>query len=303
MRSGTIQPACPPKRRRREGGMRATLAAGFLASFTLQLWGQVAPPATPARNPFTGDSKAITQGAVLFRQECMYCHGVGAQGGVRGPDLTTGSWSHGGSDAELADTIKDGVPGTAMPPHNLKSDEIWQIVAYLRTLEQPIAPASGDPTRGEALFFGSARCSSCHIVNGRGGLLGPELSTVGSARSRAYLVESVREPGRQLTRNRTFGDLALKYDTVTAVTADGRTIVGVPMNEDTFTVQLMDMNERVHSLDKKTLKSLRHEDRSLMPAYAADRLGNADLDDVIAYLQSLRAPTPVRKKGSSHENH
>ena len=279
------------------------LAAGFIASFTLQLWAQVAPPATPARNPLTGDPKAITQGAVLFRQECMYCHGVGARGGVRGPDLTTGSWSHGGSDAELADTIKDGVPGTAMPPHNLKADEIWQIVAYLRTLEQPIAPASGDPTRGEALFFGSARCSSCHIVNGRGGLLGPELSTVGSARSRAYLVESVREPGRQLTRNRTFGDLALKYDTVTAVTADGRTIVGVPMNEDTFTVQLMDMNERVHSLDKKTLKSLRHEDRSLMPPYGADRLGNADLDDVIAYLQSLRAPTPVRKKGSSHENH
>jgi len=74
------------------------------------------------------------------------------------------------------------------------------------------------------------------------------------------------------------------------------------MNEDTFTVQLMDTSERVHSLDKKTLKSLRHENRSLMPAYGADRLGNADLDDVIAYLQSLRAPTPVRKRGSSHEN-
>jgi putative heme-binding domain-containing protein len=232
----------------------------------------------------------------------MYCHGFGARGGVRGPDLTTGSWSHGGSDSELTDTIKDGVPGTAMPPNNLTSDEIWQIVAYLRTLEQPIAPATGDAKRGEALFFGTARCSSCHIVNGRGGLLGPELSTVGSARSRAYLVESIREPGRQLTRNRAFGDLTLKYDTVTAVTADGRTIVGVPMNEDTFTVQLMDTSERVHSLDKKTLKSLRHESRSLMPAYGADRLGNADLDDVIAYLQSLRAPTPARKRSSSHEN-
>jgi cytochrome c oxidase cbb3-type subunit 3 len=302
MRTGTIQPACPPRRCRRKSGMRATLAAGFIGSLTLQLWGQVAPPATPARNPFTGDAKAITQGAVLFRQECMYCHGVGAKGGVRGPDLTTGSWNHGGSDAELADTIKEGVPGTAMPPHNLTADEIWQVVAYLRTLEQPIAPTSGDPKRGEALFFGTARCSSCHIVNGRGGLLGPELSTVGSARSRAYLVESVREPGRQLTRNRAFGDLALRYDTVTAVTADGRTIVGVPMNEDTFTVQLMDTTERVHSLDKKTLKSLRHENRSLMPAYGTDRLANADLDDVIAYLQSLRAPTPTRKRGSSHEN-
>ena len=282
--------------------MRATLAAGFVGSFTLQLWAQVAPSATPARNPVTGDPKAITQGAVLFRQECVFCHGFGARGGVRGPDLTTGSWSHGGSDAELADTIKDGVAGTAMPPNNLTIDEIWQIVAYLRTLEQPMTPTAGDPKRGEALFFGAARCSSCHIVNGRGGLLGPELSTVGSARSRAYLIESVREPGRQLTRNRAFGDLTLKYDAVTAVTADGRTIVGVPMNEDTFTVQLMDTSERVHSLDKKTLKSLRHENRSLMPAYGADRLGNADLDDVIAYLQSLRAPTPVRKRGSSHEN-
>jgi len=203
---------------------------------------------------------------------------------------------------DLARTIAEGVPGTAMPPHRLTSDEIWQIVSYLRTLQQPVTPAVGDQARGEALFFGAANCSSCHMVKGRGGRLGPELTTVGSARSRAYLIESVREPGRQLTRNRAFGDLTLKYDAVTAVTADGRTIVGVPMNEDTFTVQLMDTSERVHSLDKKTLKSLRHENRSLMPAYGADRLGNADLDDVIAYLQSLRAPTPVRKRGSSHED-
>ena len=241
--------------------MRATLAAGFVGSFTLQLWAQVAPSATPSRNPVTGDPRAITQGAVLFRQECVFCHGFGARGGVRGPDLTTGSWSHGGSDAELADTIKDGVAGTAMPPNNLTIDEIWQIVAYLRTLEQPMTPTAGDPKRGEALFFGAARCSTCHIVNGRGGLLGPELSTIGSARSRAYLIESVRaDPERHI---------------------------------DVL---------RVHSLDKKTLKSLRHENRSLMPAYGADRLGNADLDDVIAYLQSLRAPTPVRKRGSSHED-
>ena len=284
------------------GHIRTTVAAGFIVSFTLQVWGQVAPPATRLRNPLTGDSTAITKGAVLFRQECMYCHGVAARGGVRGPDLTTGSWTHGGSDADLAETIKDGVPGTAMPPHNLTADEIWQIVAYLRTVEQPIEPTSGDPKRGETLFFGAARCSTCHIVNGRGGLLGPELSRVGSARPRAYLVESVREPGRQLTRNRTFGDGALKYDTVTAVTSDGRTIVGVPMNEDTFTVQMMDTSEHVYSLDKKTLKSLRHENRSMMPPYGPDRLGNADLDDVIAYLQSLRAPTPARKRGSSHEN-
>jgi cytochrome c oxidase cbb3-type subunit 3 len=282
--------------------MRATLAAALLGGFTLQLWAQAPAPSTEqTRNPFTGDPQAITKGAVLFRQECVFCHGVGARGGMRGPDLTTGSWTHGGADADLVRTITDGVPGTAMPPNKLKPDELWQIVSYLRTVQQPPAAAIGDQARGEALFFGTARCSTCHIVNGRGGRLGPELSTIGSARSRAYLVESIRQPAKQLTQNRAFGGDGLKYDTVTAVTADGRTIVGVPMNEDTFTVQLMDMSERVHSLDKKTLKSIRHENRSLMPTYDASRLADADLDNLVAYLQSLRSTATARKDGS-HEN-
>jgi len=292
MRMGTIR-------------MRLTLAAVLIGGFTLPLPAQVATPAGAPRdrNPFAGDSKAITAGAVLFRQECVYCHGVGARGGLRGPDLTTGTWNHGGADADLARTITDGVPGTAMAANKLTPDEVWQIVSYLRTLQQPPAAAAGDAARGETLFFGTGRCASCHIVNGRGGRLGPELSTVGSARSRAYLVESIRQPARQLTENRVFGDsVTLKYDTVTAVTADGRTIVGVPMNEDTFTLQLMDTTERIHSLDKKTLKSLQHEKRSLMPVYDAARLPNGDLDDLVAYLQSLRTTSSARK-GGSHDDH
>src|SRR5262245_19172948 len=256
--------------------MRTTLAAGFLAGLTIHVSGQATPTARE-RNPFSGDSNAITTGAVLFRQDCMYCHGLAARGGMRGPDLTTGSWNHGGSDAEISGTIKGGVPGTAMPASTMTQDEIWQIVAYLRTLQQPPAPAAGDAKHGETLFFGTARCASCHIVQGRGGRLGPELSTVGSSRSRAYLVESIRDANRQLTQNRNFGDtIALKYDTVTAVTRDGRTIVGVPMNEDTFTVQVMDSSERVHSLQKSALTSLKHEDRSLMPSYDVNRLSNSD---------------------------
>jgi len=282
-----------------------TIVAGaFVVGLTIPTSAQVATPTRveATRNPLTGDPKAITQGAVLFRQECVFCHGVSARGGMRGPDLTTGSWSHGGSDAELAATIGAGVPGTAMPPNKLTEEELWQIIAYLRTLQQVVTPATGDARRGETLFFGATRCSSCHIVNGRGGRLGPELSTVGSARSRAYITESIREPGRHLSENRAFGgDATLRYDTVTLVTADGTTIVGVPLNEDTFTVQVMDMNERVHSLEKKSLKSFRHENRSLMPAYDVNRLSNADLDDLLAYLQTLRAGSSA-KKGASHED-
>jgi len=76
----------------------------------------------------------------------------------------------------------------------------------------------------------------------------------------------------------------------------------VPMNEDTFTVQIMDTTERIHSLDKKTLKSLRHEDRSLMPTYDASRLTDADLDHLVAYLQSLRTSPSARTKSVSHED-
>jgi cytochrome c oxidase cbb3-type subunit III len=292
--------------RMRRSWMRATLAAGFIGGLTLHLAGQAPQPATTTktRNPFAGDSKAVTDGAVLFRQECMSCHGVAARGGMRGPDLTTGSWNHGGTDSDLFETISHGIPGTAMPANKLTEDEIWQVVTYLRTLQQPPTAATGDRGRGETLFFGSGRCSSCHIVNGRGGRLGPELSTVGSARSRAYFIESIRDAGRQLTPNRAFGDtLALKFDTVTAVTSDGRTIVGVPMNEDTFTVQLMDTSERIHSFEKSSLTSFKHEDRSLMPSYDTSRLNDTDLDDVVAFLQSLRAVSAAPKKDGSRENH
>jgi len=282
-------------------GARAILAAAFVASLSLRLAAQVQAPASfpeAARNPFAGDAKAVTAGAVLFREDCVFCHGVGAHGGMRGPDLTTGTWNHGGSDSDLATTIRSGVPGTAMPPNNLPDDEIWQLVSYLRTLQQPAATVAGDRQHGETLFFGNLRCSTCHIVNGRGGGLGPELSTVGSARSRTYLVDSIRRPAAQLTPNRIVGDsVSLKYDTVTAVTSDGRTIVGVPVNEDTFTVQLMDTSEHLYSLDKKTLKSFKHEDRSLMPAYDAARLNESDLNDLVAYLQSLRSVLPSKKGG------
>ena len=116
---------------------------------------------------------------------------------MRGPDSTTGAWSHGGSDVKLAATISGGVPGTAMAAHSyLTPEEIGQIVAYLRTLQQPVTPSRGDATRGETLFFGGGRCGACHLVKGRGGRIGPELTRVGSARSRAYLIESNFESRR-----------------------------------------------------------------------------------------------------------
>jgi putative heme-binding domain-containing protein len=130
------------------------------------------------------------------------------------------------------------------------------------------------------------------MVQGRGGVLGPDLSHVGEARSVLYLIDSIREPSKELTSgtldpNNHYG-LPLVYDTVTVVTADGQKVVGVAKNEDTFSVQLLDTNQRLQFFLKKNVKEVVHERKSLMPVYAESVLKPTELQDLVAYLESLR---------------
>jgi putative heme-binding domain-containing protein len=244
-------------------------------------------------NPVAGNPAAIREGASLFRANCSPCHGLNAQGGGRGPDLTAGRWVHGSSDADIFRTITRGVPGTEMPANGFEDSETWAILAYIRSL----APAksgtvSGDPAKGEKIFWGTAGCSTCHMVQGRGGVLGPDLSHVGEARSVPYLIDSIRDPSKELTSgmldpNNHYG-LPLVYDTVTVVTANGDKVIGVAKNEDTFSIQLLDTHQRLQFFLKKNLKEVTHERKSLMPAYPETMLKPAELQDLIAYLEALR---------------
>ena len=162
-----------------------------------------------------------------------------------------------------------------MPANGFDDSETWAILAYLRSL----APAktetvSGDPAKGRKIFWETAGCSTCHMVQGRGGVLGPDLSRVGEARSVPYLIDSIREPSKELSSgmldpNNHYG-LPLVYDTVTVVTASGQKIVGVAKNEDTFSIQLLDTNQQLQFFLKKNLKEVTHERKSLMPAYSED---------------------------------
>jgi cytochrome c oxidase cbb3-type subunit 3 len=244
-------------------------------------------------NPLAGNAAAIAEGKSLFRANCSPCHGLSARGGARGPDLTSGRWTHGGSDAEIFRTISSGVPGTQMSANGFDDSETWAIVAYLRSL----APArtmkvAGDPAKGERIFAGVGGCATCHMVNGRGGLLGPDLSRVGAARSVEYLVESIREPDKELSDgmldpNNHYG-MPLVYDTVTVVLKDGDRVVGVAKNEDTFSVQVMDVKQELRLFEKKDVVEVRHERKSLMPAYTEKMIGNEELKDLVAYLAGLR---------------
>src|SRR6266478_8377022 len=160
------------------------------------------------KNPFGGDPKAAKLGESQFRANCAFCHGLGARGGGRGPDLTRARKKHGSSDADLYRTINEGVPGTAMPANGatqqgvgMTAEEIWQVITYIRSVEKK-APAQpvGDAGHGKELFNGAGACANCHMIEGKGGRLGPDLTSTGSSRAIEYIADSVRNPNQRLAQ-------------------------------------------------------------------------------------------------------
>ena len=251
------------------------------------------------RNPYAGDGKAAKAGEYEFRINCALCHGLGAHGGGRGPDLTRAQKKHTHNDAEMFQVISNGIAGTVMPANGtngqgvgMTDEEIWQIITYIRSVEMK-APAKpiGNAEHGKQLFYGEANCSLCHTVAGKGGRVGPEITSVGGSRTREAIIDSVRNPSRRLAWGLTEStkEFPQEYETVTVVTADGTEIKGVALNDDNFSVQMMDASEQIHLLDKDKLRSFKKSRESMMPVYTPDLLSNKDLDDIVAYLITVGA--------------
>lgn len=250
------------------------------------------------RNPMAGDPNAAKAGEFQFRINCSFCHGLGARGGGRGPDLTLPRKRHGASDVEMFHNIKEGIAGTAMPAAvgsigvGMTDAEVWQVVTYLKSVEVKTPPhIPGNAANGKDAFFGSAKCFACHMVLGKGGRLGPDLTNTGSTRSMESMIESIRNPSLKLAPGLAEATKSYpqEYETVTAVTEDGKTITGVTLNEDAFSVQIMDPAEKIHLLEKDKLRSFKKSRTSLMPAYDTSQLGEKELQDILAYLISVEA--------------
>jgi putative heme-binding domain-containing protein len=228
------------------------------------------------RNPFETDEAAIRIGSVLFAARCSDCHGPDAKGKL-GPDLTQ-RWARGDSDEGAFGIIRNGVPGTSMPPSIAPDNELWAIVAYLRSISvMPPLVTRGDAGRGRSLF--ASECSSCHQVQGSGGALAPDLTSVGSTRSRAALTAALRDPS---------ATVALGYRAVTAVTRAGERVEGVVKGEDAFSIQVVTVDGELRAFRKRDLAEIARSTESLMPAYDVNRLSDAALEDLLAYLGTLR---------------
>lgn len=222
-----------------------------------------------------------------YQTHCASCHGLQGEGG-RGPTLTLAALPRATDDTALVGIVQRGIPGTDMPRTRLERDEIWQVAAYVKSLGQVNAePTKGDAGRGEQIYASKGGCGFCHSIRGRGGALGPDLTAIGLRRGAAHLRKSLTDPGADVPRSFR-GDPRENFLQVRAVTRQGKELVGVRVNEDTFTLQMRDLSGRLHSFDKSSLRELHKEwGNTSMTAYG-DTLSADELDDLVAYLASLK---------------
>ncbi len=264
---------------------RFILAAGLLI---LTLAQDSPAQQSAVRNPYTSAAD-VKNGARNFRNHCSICHALDATGET-GPDLTRSEYRHGNSDSALFRIVSQGIPGTSMAPHRFTDRQVWQLVSFLRSLDRRSEPEKlrGDAAKGRIVFEEQGDCSRCHMVNGQGGRLGPDLSEVGWKRSPSFLRESILEPSAEIgNTSEAFVDGTRRYWPVTLTLADGNSVQGVVLNEDSYSVQVMDEEERLLSYSKKLLKEIRRGQVSSMPTFQGD-LTEAEVDDLVAYLASLR---------------
>jgi cytochrome c oxidase cbb3-type subunit III len=232
------------------------------------------------------------RGRSLFESQCARCHGI-TGGGAMGPSLRRPVLDRAPDDSAFALLLTSGIYERGMPPAwQLNPGEIGDVIAYVRSLGRTVGgKIVGDSARGRAVFAGKGGCPTCHVVSGVGGAFGPDLTIVGAARGPEYLRESLINPGAALPIGPQTSYVAAqfaRYLPVHAVTADGHGVTGVRVNEDRFTIQVRSQSGVLYSLDKLTLRSLDKQfGRSLMPAYS-NVLEPAEIDDVVAYLASLR---------------
>ena len=220
----------------------------------------------------------IAYGAQLYSAQCSTCHGPNGDG-VGGVDLRSGSFRSASTDQDLARVITTGVPGTGMVGFKLDPPEVVEVVAYLRNMNTFDAGAvkAGDGARGRMLFEKN-QCARCHRVGAEGARVAPDLSEIGTIRSAGSLQRSLLDPNSQMMPiNRP----------VRAVMRDGTVINGRRLNEDTYTVQLIDDHERLRSLNKADLREYTILTTSPMPSYK-DTLSSGELADLVAYLLSLK---------------
>jgi putative heme-binding domain-containing protein len=265
------------------------------------LFGLVSITNLRAQQPAGTMTAADVQGSMLFDSSCGSCHGSDGRGGEHGPDIATAPDVQRLADSDLIAIAKNGVPGTGMPPFGwLGQEKLTAIVQYLRTLQgrQIDIKLPGNPKGGEALFFGAARCSKCHMVNGKGGFIGSDLSLYGADESAGQIRSVILDPE---------GKLPSQKKATTVVTHTGQKFTGMLKVDDNFSVSIQTMDGEFRFFQKSQLTHIELGSHSLMPGNYGSMLNDKQIYDLVSYLlhvgseNSKRSPTQPSKSDDDDE--
>lgn len=239
-----------------------------------------AAPAQQIENPLGSSPEVVAAGHSAYNQNCTVCHGLDGAAGDRAPALAAERRYNRTTDHDLFDAVKNGIPATEMPGMGLADDDAWRIVAYIRSLRASAAdfPPEGDAAAGEQVYRAAGGCDACHMINGRGGLIGPDLTNIGAEASlrriRAALTVAKPHPPDG-------------FEPVSVRTKGGRSIRGVVKNENNFSLQILGVDDRLHLLAVDEIESIHRDDLSLMPTDYDQRLSDEEFRDLVAYLSRL----------------
>ena len=237
-------------------------------------WGIVVPAFAQQGHEYNSDQ--IQAGYRLYLGQCQVCHGNSGDL-IAGVNLSRQQFKTVRSDDDIRHVVSTG-NAAGMPPFVLKPEELEDLVAFIRSgMDQSGIPFHlGDVARGKAIYK-SADCAHCHRVAGNGPRTAPDLTDIGFIRRPSQMLSSLTNPSKATEPiNRP----------VTIVTKDGRTITGRRYDEDTFSVRLIDSQERMLSIQKSDI-SRYDMGATNMPSYK-DKLTDSQISDLLAYLVSLK---------------
>jgi len=227
--------------------------------------------------PNVGPPGPPPNGEQLYTENCVECHGLEGDA-VPDVDLGHGRFRRATTDPELVGIVLRGIPNTAMPPNNFTEAQASAIVQFLRAKARRAAASAGNPGAGQAIFAGKGNCTSCHRVNGVGSRVGPDLSEIGRLRHSTDIESAIVDPDSLILPSNRF---------VRLVTRDGATITGRLLNQDLFTVQLIDSKEQLRTMQRTDLKEFAFVEKSPMPSYRG-KLNAQEMTDLVSYLVSLQ---------------
>ena len=219
-----------------------------------------------------------SEGQRSFESHCASCHGLDGRGGEHAHAIATPRAAGAFEDPALVQIIRGGIPAKGMPSFgSLSEPEIHAIVTYLRLLtgKNTVRPDKGNSARGEQLFFGKARCGDCHMMLGKGGSLGADLTEFARSHSVDEIRRAITEPDQWIPP---------AQNAMTVTTLSGERVRGLLRNEDNFSLQLQDAEGVFHLFLKPQIAKVDREPHSLMPGDYGTRLTAAELDDLIRFL-------------------